>query len=136
MRHRVSISLVALAVAVAGAAPAAALAQTDPNGSTAASPVEGASAPVAESPFGGGPVADEALQRIAGREDLNQIAQSRNTSTVANNSVGNNSTTGDARIADNAFQNLSGLSLLNVNTGNNVSINASMNVTIAISPGQ
>lgn len=88
----------------------------------------------AASPFGGAAVEDTALGRIAGREDIGQAALANQAAGVANNSVGDNSRTGDARIADNAFQNLSGLSLLNVNTGNNVAINAAMNVNISISP--
>ena len=82
-----------------------------------------------------GTVLDEgALQDIAGREDVAQIAQTKNTATVANNSVGNGSMTGEVRIDDSAFQNLSGLSLLNINTGNNVAMNSAMNVNIAINP--
>ena len=54
--------------------------------------------------------------------------------TVTRNSVGNNVQTGDAKISDNAFQNLSGLSIVSVNTGNNVAMNAAMNVTISIQP--
>ena len=81
-------------------------------------------------------VEDGTLRAIAGREDLNQVSQSRNTSTVTDNSVGDNSLTGEIRIDDQAFQNLSGLALLNVNTGNNVAINSAMNVNISINPGQ
>lgn len=84
------------------------------------------------SPFGGAAVTDEALQAIAGREDTNQIAQSQQAASVSRNSVGDNVRTGDARIDGQAFQNLSGLAILNVNTGNNVAINAAMNVTVAI----
>ena len=82
--------------------------------------------------FAAAPVADEMLGSIAGREDVAQIAQSDQAATVTRNSVGDNSTTGEVRIADNAFQNLSGLSVLSVNTGNNVAINASMNVNISL----
>ena len=46
-----------------------------------------------------------------------------------------NVATGDVRIDAQAFQNLQGLSLLNVNTGNNVSMNSAMNVNISITPG-
>ena len=38
----------------------------------------------------------------------------------------------NAQIAGNAFQNMSGLSILNVNTGNNVAINAALNVNISL----
>ena len=89
-----------------------------------------------ESPFGHAAIDDGALQAIAGREDTNQLSTATQTAGVSRNSVGDNSVTGDARVSDNAFQNLSGLSILNVNTGNNVAINAAMNVNIAINPGQ
>jgi len=92
--------------------------------------------PATGSPFAAGALADDALGAIAGREDTNQHAIANLNAGVSNNSVGSNSTTGDAKIADNAFQNLSGLSILNVNTGNNVAINAAMNVNISITPGQ
>lgn len=88
----------------------------------------------AEPPFAATAISENALGEIAGREDTNQISYAQQTSNVSRNTVGDNSRTGDARIADNAFQNLSGLSILNVNTGNNVAINASMNVNIAINP--
>ena len=77
---------------------------------------------------------DDTLQANAGREDINLIAQADLNASVSKNSIGNNSVTGDVKIADNAFQNLSGLSVLNLNTGNNVAINASMNVNISINP--
>lgn len=89
---------------------------------------------LAQGAFDLAPLEEGALKSIAGREDLAQVAESRNTATVADNSVGDNSTTGEIRIADSAFQNLTGLSLINVNTGNNVAMNAAMNVNIAINP--
>ena len=90
----------------------------------------------AATPFGASAIGDDALGGIAGREDTNQYAIANLNAGVSRNSVGDNSTTGDAKISDNAFQNLSGLSILNINTGNNVAINAAMNVTISITPGQ
>lgn len=92
--------------------------------------------PAPAPPFGAAAIDDGALGAIAGREDINQISLANSTAGVSQSSVGDNVTTGDARISDNAFQNLSGLSILNVNTGNNVAINATMNVNIAIQPGQ
>lgn len=83
-----------------------------------------------------GAIDEKALGAIAGREDTTQVSQNEQFAGVTDNSVGDNSVTGDARIADNAFQNMSGLSILNVNTGNNVAINASMNVNVSISHGQ
>ena len=90
----------------------------------------------ADAPFAAPALTEDALGTIAGREDTGQHALANLNAGVSNNSVGSNSTTGDAKIADNAFQNLSGLSILNVNTGNNVAINAAMNVNISITPGQ
>ena len=78
-------------------------------------------------------LAGESLAGIAGREDVNQVVNARNVATVASNSVGNNSQTGVVSISDNAFENLSGLSVININTGNNVAVNAAINVNISFS---
>jgi hypothetical protein len=78
-------------------------------------------------------VSESTLQTIAGREDVTQVSQADLAAGVSRNSVGDNSTTGTAQIDGNAFQNMSGLSILNVNTGNNVAINAAMNVNVSIS---
>ncbi len=90
---------------------------------------------VAADPFQAEAIDDASLGAIAGREDTAQHATAKQTAGVVDNSVGDNVRTGDATIDGNAFQNLSGLSILNVNTGNNVAINAAMNVNIAINPG-
>jgi len=90
----------------------------------------------AAAPFAAPALGDALLGGIAGREDTAQAASADQTAGVSHNSVGDNVRTGDAKIADNAFQNMSGLSILNVNTGNNVAINAAMNVNIAITPAQ
>ena len=111
--------LMMIAALAAFGAPVAAMAQDVP-------------APFATAPFATAPVEDTTLSSIAGREDTRQAATATQTAGVADSSVGDNVRTGDARIADNAFSNLSGLSVLNVNTGNNVAINAAMNVNIAI----
>lgn len=87
-------------------------------------------------PFAGPTLAEADLQAIAGRMDTAQIARNDQVAGVSQNSVGNNSVTGEARIDGSAFQNMSGLSIINVNTGNNVAINAAMNVNVSISPGQ
>lgn len=92
--------------------------------------------PGAPAPFSADAIADTALAGIAGREDTNQQSTANQNATVTRNSVGDNARTGDASISGSAFQNLQGLSILNVNTGNNVAINAAMNVNIAINPGQ
>jgi hypothetical protein len=86
------------------------------------------------SPFAPPAVSDDALGKVAGRADTAQAAYADQVAGVSDNSVGDNVRTGNASISDNAFQNLSGLSVLNVNTGNNVAINAAMNVNIAIRP--
>ena len=85
-----------------------------------------------ETPFAGKALGDDTLSAIAGREDTNQVSTADQVAGVSRNTVGDNSRTGEARIADNAFQNLQGLSILNVNTGNNVAINAAMNVNISL----
>lgn len=82
--------------------------------------------------FAVAPVGDDVLQKAAGREDVAEIAQADQAATVSRNSVGDNSHTGAVQISDNAFQNLQGLAVLNVNTGNNVAFNAAMNVNISI----
>ena len=99
---------------------------------TLAPAAAGAQTPAA--PFAADALEEQALAAIAGREDTRQSAIAEQNAGVAHNSVGDNVRTGDAAISDNALQNLSGLSILNVNTGNNVAINAAMNVNIAIQP--
>ncbi len=86
--------------------------------------------------FGNAAVSEETLRTTAGREDITQITQADLAAGVSQNSVGDNSVTGAAQISGNAFQNMSGLSILNVNTGNNVAINAAMNVNVSVTPGQ
>lgn len=77
---------------------------------------------------------DEALGKATAREDISAVARSNQTSNSSQNSVNGTSTTGDIVIADNAFQNASGLTIINANSGNNVSMNASMNVNIILTP--
>lgn len=79
-------------------------------------------------------VSETQLRKIAGREDTSQASYAVQTAGVSSNSVGDHVTTGTAEISGQAFQNMSGLSILNVNTGNNVAINAAMNVNVSISP--
>ena len=86
-------------------------------------------------PFAGGVIDDAVLRTIAGREDTTQIALNEQAAGVSRSSVGDNAVTGEARVDGNAFQNMSGLSILNVNTGNNVAINAAMTVNISIQAG-
>ena len=123
----------AILAAVLAASPTAVFAQ-EPAERTAAPAAE--QAPAATTLFGATAVSETTLQTVAGREDTNQISQAELAAGVSNNSVGDNVSTGNAQIDGNAFQNMSGLSILNVNTGNNVAINAAMNVNISITPGQ
>ena len=89
----------------------------------------------AGSPFGDAVmISQEQLGTIAGQTDVNQIIQAQNRSQVSNNSVSGTSVTGTITFDGSSFQNLNGLSVLSANTGNNVAINSSMNVNVAIRP--
>jgi hypothetical protein len=121
-----------LALAVALAIGAAGTAFADP-GEPALEPVAERQEPLFEDKT----VADdEALGRSTAREDLSIAAQSKQASTVSQSSVSGVTTTGELSIADNAFQNASGLTVINANTGNNVAMNASLNVTIVMTGPQ
>lgn len=98
-----------------------------------------ATAAVAQTPgpdaFAGAAVGEADLGRVTGREDTGaMIASATQRNTVSNNSVTGTSTTGDVRIDGNAFQNLQGLAVISANSGNNVAMNASMNVTVNLAP--
>jgi hypothetical protein len=89
----------------------------------------------APDPFGPGhAVADTQLRTITGMADVAQAIMASNTSNVSNNQVNGNSTTGTISFDPASFQNMNGLSVLSANTGNNVSINSSLNVNVAIRP--
>lgn len=89
---------------------------------------------VADLPFGAAPAIGETdLGKVVGREDTGaMIASATQRNTVSNNSVVGRSTTGAVQIDGNAFQNLQGLAVISANSGNNVAINAAMNVTVNI----
>ncbi len=125
----------ALALTIACLAPVSvpALAQ-DAAGETEANAIVEAQVETSSSIFASQAVSETTLRTIAGREDTTQLSQADLKASVSQNSVGENSVTGAAQIDGNAFQNMSGMSILNVNTGNNVAINAAMNVNISISP--
>ena len=92
-----------------------------------------ASSPVAASPFGSSAAIDNSdLSTVTGQSDLAQVVSAQNTSNVSGNTVSGNSQTGAIQFDGGSFQNLNGLSLLSANTGNNVSINSSLNVNVAI----
>lgn len=78
--------------------------------------------------------ADDTLEKATAREDLAVVAQSEQTSNVSNNSVNGTSTTGDISFTDSAFGNATGLTIVNANSGNNVSMNAAINVSIVMTP--
>jgi hypothetical protein len=77
-------------------------------------------------------VADDVLSSIAGKADVSQSVVANNTSNVSNNSVNGQSTTGTLTFADGAFRDLRGLAVISANTGNNVAINSSLNVTVSL----
>ncbi len=78
------------------------------------------------------PIAEEKLAKIAGREDISQLNNADQKNSVEGNSVGDGSQTGTISIRDNAFRDMNGLTILNANTGNNVAINASIQVNIEL----
>lgn len=86
-------------------------------------------------PFAAAAVVDEAtLAAATGRADIKVAQQNinvQNNSNVAGNSINGDFTTGLISIGGGAFDGFNGLALLNFNSGNNVAINASMNVNVA-----
>jgi hypothetical protein len=89
-------------------------------------------------PFSGAAVADEMmLADVTGMADLKALEQAisvRNTSTISGNIINGDPTTGTISIDGASFGGFNGLALVSANTGNNVSINAAMNVNVAIQP--
>ncbi|UZK67769.1 hypothetical protein [Sphingomonas sp. M1-B02] len=117
------------------AAPAYALPDPEPAPTVPAAPAVAQPTGPADSHFAGAkPIASADLGAVTGQADLAMVVRAQNTSTVSNNSVSGQSQTGAIRFDDRSFSSMNGLSLLSVNTGNNVSINASLNVNIAIQP--
>lgn len=94
-----------------------------------------APSPVQSMPFSSDRIAsDSVLDRATAREDLSLAAQSQQAATVSRNSVSGTVNNGAVSIAGSAFQNASGLTLINANSGNNVAMNGSINVNIVITP--
>jgi hypothetical protein len=92
-------------------------------------------AAAAPSPFGAAPTVDaEQLRAVTGQADLVQEVRAQNTANVSHNSVNGQSQTGTISFDAASFQNMNGLSVLSANTGNNVAINSSLNVNVAIRP--
>ena len=79
------------------------------------------------------PIAVDELAGIAGAADVSMEVRANNSSEVSHNSV-TNSQTGAIGIDGAAFANMNGLSVISANTGNNVSINSSLNVNVAFNP--
>ncbi|HEX8442629.1 MAG TPA: hypothetical protein VF631_03165 [Allosphingosinicella sp.] len=124
IRLRIILAGIAATASLAGTASA----QTS---STPAKPDTAVqSAPFAQEKAAG----DEVLEKATAREDLSQTAKSTQSSTVTGNSINGPSTTGGVSFSDNAFQTASGMTVINANSGNNVSMNASMNVNIVMVP--
>jgi len=83
-------------------------------------------------PFGAATIGESELQAISGRENVSQFGAIDQTSVVRDNSITGNSVTGTIQFDGQSFQNMNGLGVINANTGNNVSFNASMLVNIVI----
>lgn len=91
--------------------------------------------PAETSPFGGTTSVDaQALGAVVGKTDVSMVIRAQNTSNVSNNSVNGNSVTGTINFDASSFSSMNGLSLLSANTGNNVAINSSLNVNVALRP--
>lgn len=83
--------------------------------------------------FAQGAVTDGELAEITGRErTTNMLANSENTGIVAGNKIGDNGVTGAVNISDNAFSNVDGISMINLNTGNASVINSALNINLQI----
>lgn len=95
-------------------------------------PAEAAKAEAA-TPFAeAAPLEETKLAKIAGREDVAQVNEADLRNNVTGNNVGDNSETGDISFRDNAFSNSNGFTIVNANSGNNVAINASIQVNVAL----
>ncbi|MBY8828357.1 hypothetical protein [Hephaestia mangrovi] len=102
---------------------------------TVDAPAATAPDPAASHLFSETPLDEAGLAHVSGRDGTPTwvSANSSSNATVGNNSVGDQSPTGTLAVSDNAFQNVSGISMVNLNTGNNSAINASMNINVLIS---
>ncbi len=130
-----TFELAAVAILLAVAAPALAEGTASPAAPASSADAPAQADPADPSPFGtAATVAGAQLAKMTGQANIAQEVQATNTSTVANNTVDGNSVTGNISFGSGAFQNLNGLSVLSANSGNNVAINASLNVNVAIHP--
>lgn len=90
-----------------------------------------------EAPPDPAPVADHLLAEARGMADIRVVEQTTtttSTSTVEGNTINGNFTTGTVNLSNGALDNFNGLALFNINTGNNVAINSSMTVNVALQP--
>lgn len=126
-----------IAAAFAGSAHAAAADPASQDGGIAMSePAPPAPESAPQSPFAASRAAgDDLLGRATAREDLSIVATSDQTSTVTDGTV-TGTTSGDINFTDNAFQNATGLTVINANSGNNVAMNASLTVNVVMTAPQ
>ena len=111
------------------------LAALSPVSAQAQTATDGAPRTMEAGPFAAAKVVTpRTLETATAREDLSIVAQSQQTSTVSRSSVSGNVTTGAVGVAGSAFQNATGLTIVNANSGNNVAMNGSINVNIVMSP--
>ena len=126
------LCLAAIATPAIAAPPAAAPISTAPSATMIAVPS------ATPSPFAAASaVPDDILSGAHAKANLSlidQIASVQNSSNVAGNTINGDFSTGVVSIASDAFAGTTGLTMFNINTGNNVAINASMNVNVAIQP--
>jgi len=141
-RHPIMLSGLLAGLAMAGSAAGAQPAGDAQAAPATATPAPAIPAPAALSPatiaapdmlFGQAPISEAELAATTGREKSSWMnASSSNNAVVSGNQVGDNVMTGDVNVTDSAFQNVSGISMVNFNTGNNSSINAAMSVNVHI----
>ncbi|MGZ8311836.1 MAG: hypothetical protein ACXWUR_07190 [Allosphingosinicella sp.] len=142
MNTRAFIAAAGLAVALLGSGAASAqsvdLVESIEAGPMAAfdSSLRTPTGSAARRPFDGGAVDEQSLSAALTitTGDQSMTAANVQSSNVSNNVVSGDSVTGDVNISDNAFHNANGFMILNANTGNNVSINASINVNFMTPP--
>lgn len=84
--------------------------------------------------FAAQPLDETKLAGTTARGPGDQNATSTLTAVSSGNSVNGTSSTGTVSFSDSSFQNASGLSIVNANSGNNVAINSAMTVNISITP--
>lgn len=108
---------------------------------TDAADTENTGAPIAladqaEVLFGAAPVSEGELAETKGKATegwmAGMAAIGNNSSSINNNNVGANSSTGSVNLGGQAFQNVSGFAMVNFNTGTQASINANMVVNVQI----